>query len=416
MNICFFLKLVIFSPFFKRKKKGFFAELTIFLPMQMESEELSILASEHQQDIEMPMFYEGDVVISVATELSSGSACIFSKQENNTLESTERSKSAIKLFCLIIFSLIAMVVEVVGGFKANSLAVMTDAAHLLTDIAGFSISLFAVWASGWNATSQYSFGFNRFEILGALVSVQLIWLISGILVYEAVDRIVHKSPTVNGQLMFGVAAFGFLINIIMVTCIGHDHAHHACGDNHHIGGHVHGDDHGPHHEGEKLCAATEENQTNLESNSPIKTKMLNINLQGAYLHIMADLIQSAGVMIAGLILWVKPGWSIVDLSCTLIFAAFALSTTVPMLKTIFVILMERTPSEINVARLQRDLECIKGVQTIHDLHVWAITVGKLVLSCHVIAEPAVSSSEILDKIRDYCQKTHRIYHVTVQIE
>lgn len=362
------------------------------------------------------MFYEGDVVISVATELSSGSACIFFKQENNTLESTERSKSAIKLFCLIIFSLIAMVVEVVGGFKANSLAVMTDAAHLLTDIAGFSISLFAVWASGWNATSQYSFGFNRFEILGALVSVQLIWLISGILVYEAVDRIVHKSPTVNGQLMFGVAAFGFLINIIMVTCIGHDHAHHACGHNHHIGGHVHGDDHGPHHEGEKLCAATEENQTNLESNSPIKTKMLNINLQGAYLHIMADLIQSAGVMIAGLILWVKPGWSIVDLSCTLIFAAFALSTTVPMLKTIFVILMERTPSEINVARLQRDLECIKGVQTIHDLHVWAITVGKLVLSCHVIAEPAVSSSEILDKIRDYCQKTHRIYHVTVQIE
>ncbi|KAJ4725711.1 Metal tolerance protein like [Melia azedarach] len=395
----------------------------------MGSEEVSILDSEHQQNIEMPIVYEEEVVNSVAPQLSSGSVCSFFKQENNTLESNNQSKSAIKLCCLIIFTLIAMVVEIVGGLKANSLAVMTDAAHLLTDVAGFSISLFAVWASGWEATLHYSFGFSRFEILGALVSVQLIWLVSGFLVYEAVDRIVHKCATVNGELMFGVAAFGFIINLIMITCIGHDHAHHACGDKHdchhghghgcshgHGHGHGHIDDHDHHDEEEKLCDVTEADGTNLVPSSPIKTKILNINLQGAYLHIMADLIQSAGVMIAGLVLWLKPGWCMVDLTCTLVFAAFALSTTMPMLKDIFVILMERTPNEINVATLQTDLECISGVKTIYDLHVWAITVGKIVLSCHVIAEPGVSSSELLYKIRDYCQKTHRIHHVTVQIE
>ncbi|KAL5747941.1 hypothetical protein ACOSP7_024969 [Xanthoceras sorbifolium] len=391
----------------------------------MEDETVSILRSEHQRDIEMPVVSEQKDVISAAPKSSCDSVCSFFKQENYTSESKERSKSVTKLCGLIVFYLIAMLVEVVGGIKANSLAVMTDAAHLLMDVAGFSIALFAVRASGWEATVDHSFGFSRLEVLGALLSVQLIWLISGILIYEAADRMLNKSAKVNGALMFGVAAFGFLINLIMVTFLGHDHAHHGCGHADHDHGHGHGHDHGHghgqshnhdegdklctchnHDEGEKLCIVTEENGTNIS----------NINLQGAYLHVMTDLIQSVGVMIAGLIMWVKEDWYIVDLICTLVFSIFALSTTIPMLRNIFGILMERTPTEINVGGLENDLMCVKGVQTVHDLHVWSITSGKIVLSCHVIAEPGVSSSEILHKIRDYCQTKHRIHRVTVQIE
>lgn len=380
----------------------------------MEHEKTPILRSEAQNDIEMAIASEGNDVLPIVPQLSSNSVCTFSKQENRTLESEERSKSAMKLSGLIIFYLIVMAVEIAGGVKANSLAVITDAAHLLTDVAGVSVSLFTVWASGWEATSHQSFGYSRLEVLGALLSVQLIWLISGILIYEAIDKILHKSAGVNGGLMFGIAAFGFIINLIMVIWLGHDHSHHH--DYSHHSFHDHNHDHIHNHERENLCAINEEQETEPVSSLPVKTNIMNINVQGAYLHVLADLIQSVGVMVAGAIIWAKPGWLVVDLICTLVFAVFALCTTLPMLRNIFSILMERTPCEINVDALESDLKCIKGVRDIHDLHVWSITVGKLVLSCHVEAEPGASSTEIVRRIRDCCEKTYRIHHTTVQIE
>ncbi|XVF05438.1 hypothetical protein REPUB_Repub05bG0172300 [Reevesia pubescens] len=376
----------------------------------MEHDEVSILRSEDQETIEMPMVSEGNNVISIPPESNCCSVCAFSRQENTTLESKQRWMSATKLSGLIVFYLMVMLVEIIGGVKANSLAVMTDAAHLLTDVAGFSISLFTVWASAWKATSYQSFGFHRLEVLGALLSVQLIWLISVLLIYEALDRILHKKEKVNGALMFAIAAFGFIINLAMVLWLGHDHAHHACEDADH---HQHHHHHHHHHHHQDI---TEEEETSLVPSSPEKTKIFNINLQGAYLHVMADLIQSVGVMIAGAVIWLKPKWLMVDLLCTLVFSTFALSTTLPMLRDIFGILMERTPRDINVDMLESGIKGINGVQNVHDLHVWAITVGKLVLSCHVVAEAGVSSNEILSNIRDYCEKTYKIHHITIQIE
>ncbi|XP_007016292.2 PREDICTED: metal tolerance protein B isoform X3 [Theobroma cacao] len=379
----------------------------------MEYDEVSISRSQDQNSIEMPMVSEGSNIISMPPDSQCCSVCAFSRQENTTLESKQRWKSAIRLSGLIVFYLMVMVVEIIGGVKANSLAVITDAAHLLTDVAGFSISLFTVWASAWKATSYQSFGYNRLEVLGALSSVQLIWLISALLIYEALDRILHKNGKVNGALMFAIAAFGFIINLVVVLWLGHDHTLDACGDTHH---HHHHHHHHHDHEGGKPCDSAEEEDTSLVPRTPEKTKILNINLQGAYLHVMADLIQSVGVMIAGAVIWMKPHWLAVDLLCTLVFSTFALTATLPMLRDIFGILMEKTPKEIDIDTLESGIKGIKGVQNIHDLHVWAITVGKLVLSCHVVAEPGASSNEILSKIRDYCEKTYKIYHVTIQIE
>ncbi|XP_021894483.1 metal tolerance protein B [Carica papaya] len=383
----------------------------------MEYEEVSILSSEQEQDIESPVVSEGSFV-TLTPHSPCESVCTFSRQENSILESEERSRSAGRLGRLIFFYLLVMVAEVIGGVKANSLAVFTDAAHLLTDVAGFSISLFSLWASGWGATSHQSFGFSRFEVLGALISVQLIWLISGILIYEAIDRILHNNEKVNGAIMFAIASFGFIINLIMIIWLGHDHTHGHHHHHHHHHHHARGDKNHCHddQEGEELCAITEEDGTNMVLSSPAKAKTMNINLQGAYLHVMADLIQSAGVMIGGAIIWIRPDWLVVDLICTLVFSAFSVSATLPMLKNIFGILMERTPSEINIAKLENGLRSIRGVHSIHDLHVWAITVGKISLSCHVVAEPGVSSAEILHKIREFCEKSHRIHHITVQIE
>ncbi|KAM7258702.1 hypothetical protein ACFE04_014443 [Oxalis oulophora] len=300
----------------------------------MDQDDIPILTSEQLQDIELPVIGRNDVL---SNNLSRKFQCIFTK-ENNALESEQRSRSAMKLSGLIIFYLMVIAIEIVGGFKANSLAVITDAAHLLTDVAGFAIALFTVWASGWDPTLQYSFGFGRLEVLGALFSVFLIWLMSCLLIKEAVERIFQTNSQVNGKLMFAVAFFGFIVNL------------------------------------------------------------------------------SLGVMIAGGVLWLKPNWLVIDLICTIVFSTFALFTTIPMLRNIYGILMERLPREMNISRLEKDLKCIKGVQEILDLHVWTITVGQVVLSCHIQAEVGANSSEILTKIRDCCKKKHRIYHVTVQLE
>lgn len=161
---------------------------------------------------------------------------------------------------------------------------------------------------------------------------------------------------------------------------------------------------------------SDEESVTLVSSNHRNTNVLNLNLQGAYLHVMADMIQSVGVMIAGAIIWAEPKWFIVDLVCTLVFSVLSLSATLPMLRNIYGILMEGTPSEIDISKLENGIRNIKGVQDVHDLHIWAITVGKLVLSCHVVAEPGISSFDLLGVIKHYCEKTYQIQHVTIQIE
>ncbi|XP_024198700.1 metal tolerance protein B [Rosa chinensis] len=384
----------------------------------MEHEKVPLSRTESQHEIEIPIVSEIIDLLPVPQKLPCSSICGFSKKESSNLDSKQRSQSATKLRVLIIVYMLFMVVEIVGGVKSNSLAVLTDAAHMLTDVSGFAIALFAVIASGWEATSYQSFGYHRLEVLSALLSVLLIWVVAAILIYEAVNRMLHKHAMVNGVLMFAVAAFGFSVNFIMAMWLGHNHTHHhhhqACGDwdHDHDHGHNHNHDHGK----EEACATIEDDETSLVSIPPVKTKILNINLQGAYLHVMADMIQSVGVMIAAAIIWAKPDYLVVDLICTLIFSVFAVSTTIPMLRNTYGILMQRTPSEIDIDKLEKGLKCIKGVQDVHDLHVWALTVGKMVLSCHVTADSTVGSSQIIDEISDLCEKTYRIHDVTVQIE
>ncbi|GKB16610.1 metal tolerance protein B isoform X1 [Tanacetum coccineum] len=400
--------------------------------MQMENH--------HHYEVEMPIANGGT---DVQSKVPKGSCDCFFEQDHSVADAEQRSKATAKLCGLVIFYLIVMAVEVVGGLKANSLAILTDAAHLLTDIGGFLISLFTVWASGWKATPHQSFGFSRIEVLGALLSVQLIWIVSGYLFFEAIERILHKQSEVNGGLMFPIAAFGVVINVIMVIWLGHGHGHSQS----HSNGHEHSHDTcvQKHHdideeEGTKLVTSlghnhsnsrehahgtcivkhhdiNEEEGTNLAvSTSKDKSGRMNINIEGAYLHVMADMIQSIGVMIAGLVIWVEPDWLIVDLVCTLIFSILALCTTLPMLRNIFSILMESTPSEVDVVHLKTALHSIKGLREVNDLHVWAITQGKYVLSCHILVDPNVDSNEILHRVKDLCEGTYGIHHVTAQIE
>lgn len=358
--------------------------------------------------IEMPSILKGEDAVLITQQSPCYNLSSFSQEGCSSLESKQKIKPATKLLGLIIFSLLVMAVEIVGGLKANSLSIFTDAAHMLSDVAVNTISLFAVWASAWKATSRQSFGYHRLEVLGALFSVQLIWLISGFLIYEAIERIIRRSSKINGPLMLAVGAFGFLVNMVMMTWLGHDHAHHAWGGEHH--NHSHHDH--AYHEHHDHSLGYERAETCLQG----KEEETNINLQAAYVHVIFDLIQSIGVMIAGVIIWVKPSWLVADLITTLLFSVFALSTTFPMLGRIFTILMERAPKEIDIDALEHELNRIEGVQSVHDLHVWAITVKRTVLSCHVIAKPGVNSNQLLRKIKEFCESRYQVHHITIEIE
>ena len=205
-------------------------------------------------------------------------------------DAKERSASMRKLCFVVVLCILFMSTEVVGGIKANSLAILTDAAHLLTDVAAFSISMLSLWASSWEANPRQSYGFFRIEILGALVSIQLIWLLTGILVYEAITRLIQQTnDDVDGFFMVLVAAFGLVVNIIMIVVLGHDHSHsHSHSHNHGVHDHEHG--HG-------------DNDEQLLEKPKVRR---NINVQGAYLHVLGDLIQSIGVMIGGGMIWYNP--------------------------------------------------------------------------------------------------------------
>ena len=142
----------------------------------------------------------------------------------------------------------------------------------------------------------------------------------------------------------------------------------------------------------------------------------NINVQGAYLHVLGDSIQSVGVMIGGGIIWYKPEWKIVDLICTLVFSVIVLGTTINMIRSILEVLMESTPREIDATKLEKGLLEMEEVVAVHELHIWAITVGKVLLACHVNIRPEADADMVLNKVIDYIRREYNISHVTIQIE
>ncbi|CAH1453499.1 unnamed protein product [Lactuca virosa] len=365
----------------------------------------------------------------VRSKVCAGSSCGFSDAKTSFKDAEERVASMWKLLGGVVVCFIFMVVEVIGGSKANSLAILTDAAHLLSDVGAFTISLFSVWASGWEATPRQSFGFFRIEILGTLVSIQMIWLLTGILVYEAIDRLLHGRVEVQGTLMFVIAFIGLLVNMFLIFILGHDHAHYH---GHH--GHMHGheDDaeglhvhrlsvatmhhHHNHHNESHHDEHEDHIQPLLNTDENKAKKRSNINVHGAYLHVLGDSIQSVGVMMGAAAIWYNPKWTLVDPICTLLFSIVVLYTTINMLRDILEVLMESTPREIDATSLERGLCEINEVVAIHELHIWAITVGKVLLACHVKIRRETNADMVLDKVVDYIKREYNISHVTIQIE
>ncbi|XP_037077268.1 zinc transporter 2-like [Pollicipes pollicipes] len=291
------------------------------------------------------------------------------------------------------FCFLFMLAEWLGGYLANSLAVMSDAAHLLSDFGSFLLSMFAIWMSMRHPTRKMTFGFYRAEVLGAVISVLTIWIVTAVLVYMAVERMVHGNYDVDADTMLIVAGVGVLVNIVMGGLLhGRCFGSGSHGHSHGLGGHDHGHSHGD-------GGAAQ-----------------NINVRAATVHVLGDLLQSIGVLVAALVIKFKPGLEIADPICTLLFSAIVMATTVGVMRDATQILMEGTPADVQYSAVQRDLEGIEGVIKVHDLNIWSLSVDRNAISAHLAKDTGADSDQVLRTALALLRLRHGIAHTTIQVE
>ncbi|OQR70561.1 zinc transporter 2 isoform 2 [Tropilaelaps mercedesae] len=322
-----------------------------------------------------------------------------------------------KLIIASILCLLFMLIECVGGILANSLAIATDAAHLLTDFASFMISLFALWISARPASKRMSYGWHRAEVIGALTSVLLIWVVTGILVYLAVERIVYDNYEIQSIYMVISASIGVAVNIIMGCSLHygglpHGHSHGGSGGHGHFEGKVEPD--APVvSDVEEGRAAPHRHNSAAHTHDPNS----NINVRAALIHVIGDFLQSLGVLVAAFVIHFWPDMRIVDPICTFVFSVLVLITTVAILKETIVVLMEGKPKGIDFGEVRELLTAVRGVKHVHNLRIWALTLEKTVLSTHVGIEVGTTDYHRVQKecVRKLREK-YAFFEVTVQVE
>ncbi|XP_040277823.1 zinc transporter 2 [Bufo bufo] len=309
-----------------------------------------------------------------------------SSRAQDDWHSTEKERARRKLYVASVVCLLFMIGEVIGGYIAHSLAIMTDAAHLLTDFASMMISLFALWMSSRPATKTMNFGWHRAEILGALLSVLSIWVVTGVLVYLAVERIISGNYEIEGDAMLITSGCAVAVNIIMGLTLhqtGHGHSHGA--GNTHSHSHSSGEQHNP-------------------------------SVRAAFIHVVGDLLQSLGVLVAAYVIYFKPEYKIIDPICTFLFSVLVLGTTLTILRDVLLVLMEGTPKGVDFNMVKDTLLSISGVKALHSLHIWALTVSQPVLSVHIAINEDADAQMVLKEASSVLQHKFHFHTTTIQIE
>lgn len=310
---------------------------------------------------------------------------------DKALAKTDEAMNKMIKISLICF--LFLIAELVGGIIANSLAILTDAAHLTSDLSGFVISIIAIYIGRKKPNQKYTFGYYRAEVLGALVSVVTIWILTFLLIKEAIDRFFNPIE-IHAPVMLLTALVGLVCNLAMMKVLHGGGVHgHSCSHNHshldelddlgnvaleieehnNCSGHTHLEtsshedsfriDHeepNHNHQHDKCNHSHEEHSTHNHSHE--KTQIThhheeeNVNIRAALIHIIGDIIQSVGVVIASLIIYFKPQYIVVDPICTFVFSIIVIFTTVNITRQCLKILMEGSPDKLNIENIKRMLK------------------------------------------------------------
>jgi cobalt-zinc-cadmium efflux system protein len=261
-------------------------------------------------------------------------------------------------------TLALMVAEVVGGVLSNSLALLADAGHMLTDAGALALSLFVAWMCRQPSRPEKTYGYLRWEILAALINGATLLLISFWIVWEAFARFRAPEP-VAGGLMLGFSVVGLVVNGIAVWIL-----------------------HG------------------------VNTSSLNV--RGAYLHVLGDMLASGGTVVAALFVRLT-GWLAADPIASLVSTVLIVGSAWRLVREAVDVLLEAAPPHIALEAVRSRLQSIPGVESVHDLHVWTVTSGVVAMSAHAIVRQAEHHQGVLERAHDLLQEMG-IQHVTVQLE
>jgi cobalt-zinc-cadmium efflux system protein len=259
--------------------------------------------------------------------------------------------------------------EFVGGYFTNSLALMTDAVHMLTDIAALGLGLLTLWISARPATAGKTFGYLRAEILGAFLNGLLLWLLVAFIWIEAAHRL-REPAAVSALPVMGIAVVGLIVNIFSAWM-----TYDAGGEEGRVG----------------------------------------MAVRAAFLHAVSDLIGVAGVFISGALIYFT-GWSAADSIVTFIIGGLVLYGSWGLIKEGIDILMESVPSGIDLDSLREDLLAVEGTAEVHDLHVWCLTSHEFALSAHAVVAPDADQDRVLSDMHQMLEAKFHIRHMTVQLE
>ncbi|XP_016065701.1 PREDICTED: zinc transporter 3 [Miniopterus natalensis] len=281
--------------------------------------------------------------------------------------------------------------EVVGGYLAHSLAIMTDAAHLLADVGSMIGSLFSLWLSTRPATRTMTFGWHRSETLGALASVISLWMVTGILLYLAFIRLLHSDYHIEGGAMLVTAGIAVCANMLMAFVLHQAGPHHSHGSR--------GAEYAP-----------------LEEGPGELPPLGNTSVRAAFVHVLGDLLQSLGVLAASILIYFKPQCKAADPISTFLFSICALGSTAPTLRDVLRVLMEGTPKNVRFEPVRDALLSVSGVRAIHELHLWSLTLTYHIASAHLAIDSTADPEAVLAEATSQLHSRFGFSSCTLQVE
>jgi cobalt-zinc-cadmium efflux system protein len=258
-----------------------------------------------------------------------------------------------------------MIAEAIGGWLTNSLALVADAGHMLTDVAALTLTLTAIWFGSRPATSKKTFGYYRLEILAAFVNGIALVLLSIWIIYEAVGRW-QAPPEIRGTALTLIAIGGLIVNVIAAWLLHADHKH-------------------------------------------------DLNIRGAFMHVVGDMLGSVAAIVAGVLI-VAFGWLWADALCSIFISIIIIAGAWKLISDSVNVLLEGTPTHISLTAVESAILETEGVGGVHDLHVWTISSGIDALSAHITHSEKVHHSELLASLRDRLHSSFGIDHLTIQME
>lgn len=270
-----------------------------------------------------------------------------------------------RLLAVLALTASYMLAEAAGGWWSGSLALLADAGHMLTDVAALGLALSAMWFSTRPATPSKTFGYHRWEILAALINGVSLVVIALLIFYEAYERWLAP-PVVHARALIAVAAGGLVVNLICAWLL-----------------------HGQHHQ--------------------------DLNLRGAWLHVMGDALGSVGAVVAG-VLMLGFGWQRADAVLSCVIGLLIIWSAWHLIRESTNVLLEGTPAHINLTAVEAAILETRGVADVHDLHVWTITSGRDALSAHVVHRDWVRPPELLQQLQSKLHDRFGMDHLTIQME